>query len=215
MSSFVWASSNICRSPTTRRTSILSNCVINLVPDKAQVFREAFRALKPGGRLAISDVVNKAPLPAELQGDPALLCGCIAGAATVARDRDLARRGGFVDVRVTPKAESRELISTWAPGSGIEDFVVSATIEARKPGGRRGMDERSTTSFSLHRQFGEEHPRRSADGALGRGVQGLQRRQLSEGRGACAGARAAAKAPTVEERLRSKSWDEFAAPARR
>ncbi len=113
--------------------AILSNCVINLVPDKAQVFREAYRALKPGGRLAISDVVNKAPLPSGLRSDPALLCGCIAGAATIDETERWLAAAGFIDVRVTPKAESRALISTWAPGSGIEDFVVSATVEGRKP----------------------------------------------------------------------------------
>jgi SAM-dependent methyltransferase len=57
---------------------VISNCVINLVPDKEQVFREAFRVLKPGGRLAVSDIINMAPLSVELQSDPALLCGCIA-----------------------------------------------------------------------------------------------------------------------------------------
>jgi len=113
--------------------AILSNCVINLVPDKAQVFREAFRTLKPGGRLAISDVVNKAPLPAALKADDALLCSCVAGAATIEETETWLAAAGFVDVRVTPKAESRELISTWAPGSGIEDFVVSAMVEGRKP----------------------------------------------------------------------------------
>jgi SAM-dependent methyltransferase len=113
--------------------ALLSNCVINLVPDKEQVFREAFRVLKPGGRLAISDVVNMAPLTAELQTDIALLCGCVAGAAPVERIEMWLRQAGFVDVRITPKPESRELIETWAPGRGIENFVVSATLEGRKP----------------------------------------------------------------------------------
>jgi SAM-dependent methyltransferase len=113
--------------------ALLSNCVINLVPDKEQVFREAFRVLKPGGRLAISDVVNTAPLTAELQTDTALLCGCIAGAAPVERLQTWLTQAGFVDVRITPKPESRELIGTWAPGRGIENFVVSATVEGRKP----------------------------------------------------------------------------------
>ena len=112
---------------------LLSNCVINLVPDKEQVFREAFRVLKPGGRLAISDVVNSAALPAEMQADSALLCGCIGGAAPVERVEAWLAQAGFVDVRVTPRTESRELIKTWAPGRGIEDFVISATIEGRKP----------------------------------------------------------------------------------
>lgn len=113
---------------------ILSNCVINLVPDKEQVFREAFRVLKPAGRLAISDVINIAPLTAELAADPTLLCGCIAGAAPAARIEAWLRSAGFQDIAITPKPESRDLIATWAPGRGIEDRVVSATIEARKPG---------------------------------------------------------------------------------
>jgi ubiquinone/menaquinone biosynthesis C-methylase UbiE len=115
--------------------AILSNCVINLVPDKAQVSREAFRVLKPGGRLAISDVVNTAPLSPELQADTALLCGCIAGAAPIQRIETWLAQACFIDVRVTPRLESRELIETWAPGRGIENFVASATVEARKPGG--------------------------------------------------------------------------------
>ncbi len=114
---------------------ILSNCVINLVPDKSQVFREAFRVLKPGGRLAISDVVNTAPLSSELKADPALLCGCIAGAAPVDHIETWLAQAGFIDVRVTPQPESRDLVASWVPGRGIENFVAAATVEARKPGG--------------------------------------------------------------------------------
>jgi arsenite methyltransferase len=112
---------------------VISNCVINLVPDKAQVFRETFRVLKPGGRVAVSDIVNTTPLPADLQADPSFICGCVAGAATADRVEAWLGEAGFTDVRITVKPESRELIQTWAPGRGIEDFVVSAIVEARKP----------------------------------------------------------------------------------
>jgi SAM-dependent methyltransferase len=112
---------------------VISNCVINLVPDKEQVFREAFRVLKAGGRLAVSDIINTVPLPAELQADPALLCGCVAGAAPSEQVERWLASAGFVDIRVTPKPESRELIRSWAPGRNIEDHIVSAMVEARKP----------------------------------------------------------------------------------
>ena len=112
---------------------ILSNCVINLVPDKAQVFREAFRVLKPGGRLAISDVVNIRALTPELASDRALVCGCVAGAAPEQSIRGWLQAAGFRDVRIDVKPESREMVANWAPGRGIENYVASAIIEARKP----------------------------------------------------------------------------------
>ena len=115
---------------------VISNCVINLVPDKQQVFREAFRVLKPGGRLAVSDIVGTRSLPTALAADPALVCGCVAGAAPAERIEAWLGAAGFVDIRVLAKPESRELIKTWSPGRGIEDFVVSAIIEARKPAAR-------------------------------------------------------------------------------
>lgn len=114
---------------------ILSNCVINLSPDKGAVFREAFRVLKPGGRLAISDVVALGELPQALRHDMEALTGCVAGAANVATIERLLRAAGFGEVAVSIKRESRAFVKDWLPGTGIEDHVSSAIIEAHKPGG--------------------------------------------------------------------------------
>lgn len=109
---------------------IISNCVINLSPDKLQVFREAYRALKPGGRLAISDMVATADIPAALRDDVALYTGCLSGAATDAEIRAALTGAGFDHIRVEPKN------AAVAPGTGrIEDYVVSMNIEAVKPHG--------------------------------------------------------------------------------
>ena len=112
---------------------IISNCVINLSPDKPAVFREAFRILKPGGRLAVSDVVATAPLPEEVQQDLALHVGCVAGAGLIDDLTTMLEEVGFTKIRIEPKDHSKELIREWAPGKSLEDFITSATIEAVKP----------------------------------------------------------------------------------
>jgi arsenite methyltransferase len=112
---------------------IMSNCVINLAPNKPAVFREAFRVLAPGGRLAISDMVAIGDLPAALEEDPAAYTGCIAGAAPVADLERMIAEAGFDRVTVAVKAQSRELVEGWSPGSGAADVVASALIEAVKP----------------------------------------------------------------------------------
>ena len=114
---------------------IISNCVINLSPDKKRVFSEAFRVLKNGGRLAISDVVASVELPQEIRDDLQLYSGCMAGASHIDELEQILADSGFTDIRIAPKDESKEFIKDWAPGRGVEEFVVSASIEAVKPGG--------------------------------------------------------------------------------
>jgi arsenite methyltransferase len=114
---------------------IMSNCVINLSPDKTSVYRDAYRVLKPGGRLAISDVVATAPLPDDIKNNLALLSACIGGAATIRDTEEMLKEAGFEEIRVTPNDKSREIIREWDPGKTKKaaDYIVSAYIEGRKP----------------------------------------------------------------------------------
>ena len=112
---------------------IISNCVINLSTNKARVFQEAYRILKPGGRLAISDVVASCEMPEEMKNDLALYSGCMAGASLIHELETFMAEAGFNEIKITPKDESKEFIKDWAPGTNVTDYVVSAHIEAVKP----------------------------------------------------------------------------------
>jgi SAM-dependent methyltransferase len=113
---------------------IISNCVINLSPDKQQVFQEAFRVLVPGGRLAISDIVTTAELPPEIAGDLGdLYSGCISGASSVPVLQELLTNSGFSEISIEPKDESRAFIKDWVPGARIDQYIASAVITAVKP----------------------------------------------------------------------------------
>ncbi len=113
---------------------IISNCVINLSPNKARVFQEAYRILKPGGRLAISDVVATIELPEEMRNDPALIAGCMGNASLIEELEQVMKLAGFQEITIQPKDESKTFIRDWAPNHrNITDYVVSASIEGIKP----------------------------------------------------------------------------------
>jgi ubiquinone/menaquinone biosynthesis C-methylase UbiE len=112
---------------------IISNCVINLSPDKPRVFAEAIRVLKPGGRLAISDIVATAELPDDIRSDLSLYTGCMAGAARIDELERMLYAAGFDRLRIAPKDDSKSFIRDWAPGTPVTDYLVSADIEAIKP----------------------------------------------------------------------------------
>jgi arsenite methyltransferase len=112
---------------------ILSNCVINLSTDKEAVYREAFRVLKPGGRLAISDIVLRKPLPPHLRDDLQLYAGCVGGAIEQEAIADILRRAGFADASVRPRENGAATVSGWAPGERLEDYIYPAYITGTKP----------------------------------------------------------------------------------
>ena len=115
---------------------IVSNCVINLSPEKAQVFREAMRVLKPGGRMLVSDLVLVRPLSEEMKKNVDLYVGCVAGASLREDYLRLMREAGFADVEVVHESGYSVGEPLLQPGSAEADAfrsVVSAKIRARKP----------------------------------------------------------------------------------
>jgi SAM-dependent methyltransferase len=111
---------------------IISNCVINLSPEKEKVFLDVYRVLRPGGRISISDVVATAELPEDIKMDLSLLTGCIAGAEYVEDIRKIMEEAGFKDIKLTPKDNGKEIVRSWVPDRNVEDYVTSYIIEASK-----------------------------------------------------------------------------------
>jgi arsenite methyltransferase len=125
---------------------VISNCVINLSPDKPQVWREIARVLKPGGRVAISDLALLRPLPEQVRGMVAALVGCVAGAVQVSETEQYARDAGLVDTRLEQKPEYvaslannqdplyQKIAAALPAGTRPADFVTSLNVTARKAG---------------------------------------------------------------------------------
>jgi len=132
---------------------IISNCVINLSPDKPQVWREMARVLKPGGRVAVSDMALLKPLPAEVLKLVEALVGCVAGAALASDTERWAREAGLTDVVLKPKAEYVEAMTSFEDplyqqivahlpaGTKPGDYIVSLEVQARNPGANCCGDE--------------------------------------------------------------------------
>ncbi len=147
---------------------IMSNCVINLVPDKKSVYREAYRVLKPGGRLAISDVVKKREFPREIREDLESYLGCVAGAIIRQELENILQELNYQEIEIKPKNNSAEIVDSWSPDSeesgvteGLEkseetkfsDYIYSAYISAVKP-----EDRFSSADFAwLSRALGNQH----------------------------------------------------------
>jgi arsenite methyltransferase len=115
---------------------VISNCVVNLSPDKPRVFREAFRALRPGGRLVVSDLVLARPLPEAARQNAELLVGCVAGALEREAYLDAIRGAGFVDVEVLGEGAYEAGANAFPEGSAEREAfasVVSLKVRARRP----------------------------------------------------------------------------------
>jgi SAM-dependent methyltransferase len=127
--------------------AIISNCVINLSPDKPQVWREMARVLKPGGRVAVSDMALVKPLPPEVLKIVEALVGCVAGAVLVSETGRQAREAGLTDIVLKVKSDYLEamlnfedplykkIMALLPAGAKPSDYITSLEVQARKPDG--------------------------------------------------------------------------------
>ena len=125
---------------------VISNCVINLSPDKPQVWREIARVLKPGGRVAVSDLALLRPLPVQILKMVEALVGCVAGAVLASETERMARQAGLTELRLNPKKDYVAAMTDWndplyrkiveylPAGSGPDDYITSLEVTARKAG---------------------------------------------------------------------------------
>ncbi len=112
---------------------IISNCVINLSANKSKVYDEAFRVLKIGGRLAVSDIVSKQQMSDEMKQDSESYCACISGASSMTEIKNMLKKSGFENIKINPKYDSSKFIKNWSDKFASENYVVSAEITALKP----------------------------------------------------------------------------------
>jgi arsenite methyltransferase len=124
---------------------VISNCVINLSPDKPQVWREIARVLKPGGRIAVSDLALLKPLPVAVREMVEALIGCVAGAVLASETEQMARAAGLTDIVLTPKSDYVNSMTDWndplyqkirthlPAGARAADYITSLEVKARKP----------------------------------------------------------------------------------
>lgn len=111
---------------------VISNCVINLSPNKQRVFDEVYRVLKLGGRMAFTDIVALIEVPAEIQQNKELYSGCMGGATVIDKLKIMLEKSGFDNVSIDPQEKSKKFISKWSEIENLTDILVSAHITAVK-----------------------------------------------------------------------------------
>ncbi len=131
--------------PDNTADTVISNCVINLSPDKQQVWNEIARVLKPGGRVAVSDLALLKPLPDNVRNDAEALVGCIAGADLVDNVKAAIQNAGLTITNTNPKPTYIETMTNWQDplyqkiqaalpqGESIANYITSLEITAQKP----------------------------------------------------------------------------------